>query len=78
MKADNLIHMANQIGDFFETMPEREEALDDLATHIRKFWEPRMRRALLAALDTEEAQGMHDIVQAALRKHRADLQPATD
>ena len=78
MKADNLIHMANQIGDFFETMPEREEALDDLATNIRKFWEPRMRRALLAALDTEEAQCMHDIVQAALRKHRADLQPATN
>ena len=76
MKADNLIHMANQIGEFFETMPEREEALDDLATHIRKFWEPRMRRALLAALDTDQAQDMRDIVQAALRKHRADLQPA--
>ncbi|WP_295960870.1 formate dehydrogenase subunit delta [Rhodoferax sp.] len=76
MKADNLIRMANQIGEFFETMPEREEALDDIATHIRKFWEPRMRRALLAALDTDEAQGMREIVLAALRKHRADLQPA--
>ena len=30
MKSDNLIHMANQIGEFFETMPEREEALDDI------------------------------------------------
>ncbi|MEO5793678.1 MAG: formate dehydrogenase subunit delta [Rhodoferax sp.] len=77
MNADNLIHMANQIGEFFESMPEREEALDDIATHIRKFWEPRMRRTLLAALDTDEAQGMRDIVRAALRKHRADLQPAT-
>lgn len=76
MKSDNLIHMANQIGEFFESMPEREEALDDIATHIRKFWEPRMRRALLAALDTDEAQGMRDIVLAALRKHRTDLQPA--
>ena len=78
MKADNLIRMANQIGEFFETMPEREEALDDIASHLRKFWEPRMRRALLAALDTDEAQGMRDIVLAALRKHRADLQPATN
>ena len=58
-------------------MPEREAALDDIATHIRKFWEPRMRRALLAALDTDEALTMRDIVQAALRKHRVDLQPAT-
>ena len=76
MNADNLIHMANQIGEFFESMPEREEALDDIATHIRKFWEPRMRRTLLAALDTDEALGMRDIVLAALRKHRVDLQPA--
>jgi formate dehydrogenase subunit delta len=77
MNADNLIHMANQIGEFFETMPDRDEALDDIATHIRKFWEPRMRRALLAALDTDEAQSMREIVLVALRKHRADLQPAT-
>lgn len=76
MKSDNLIHMANQIGEFFETMPEREEALDDIANHIRKFWEPRMRRSLLAALDTDESKTMRDIVLAALRKHRADLQPA--
>ena len=78
MNADNLIRMANQIGEFFETMPEREEALDDIASHIRKFWEPRMRRALLAALDTEEAQTMRDIVLAALRKHRVDLQPVVN
>lgn len=76
MKSDNLIWMANKIGEFFETMPDREEALDDIATHIRKFWEPRMRRALLAALDTDEASTMRDIVLAALHKHRADLQPA--
>ncbi len=76
MKSDNLIRMANQIGEFFETMPEREEALDDIAGHIRKFWEPRMRRALLATLDTDESQGLRDIVLTALRKHRADLQPA--
>jgi formate dehydrogenase subunit delta len=76
MKSDNLIRMANQIGEFFETMPEREEALDDIAGHIRKFWEPRMRRALLAALDTDEALTMREIVLAALRKHRSDLQPA--
>jgi hypothetical protein len=26
MNNDNLIHMANQIGDFFESMPDRHEA----------------------------------------------------
>ena len=41
MDVDNLIHMANRIGEFFQAMPDRAEAVDGVATHIRKFWEPR-------------------------------------
>uniref|UniRef100_UPI001A8D0527 formate dehydrogenase subunit delta n=1 Tax=Trinickia mobilis TaxID=2816356 RepID=UPI001A8D0527 len=51
MNQEHLIVMANQIGEFFESMPDREEALAGVADHIRRFWEPRMRRAILAALD---------------------------
>ena len=40
--------MANRIGEFFQAMPDRQEALLGVATHIRKFWDPRMRRELLA------------------------------
>ena len=29
MDVNSLIEMANQIGDFFDSMPDREEALDD-------------------------------------------------
>ena len=43
---DNLVRMANRIGDFFEAMPDRPEALDGIATHIKKFWEPRMRKQI--------------------------------
>ena len=43
MDSANLVRMANRIGEFFEAMPEREEALQGIAEHIRKFWEPRMR-----------------------------------
>jgi len=50
MDIDNLIRMANRIGDFFEAMPDRDQALLDVAGHIQKFWEPRMRRELLAFL----------------------------
>ncbi|RQR21294.1 formate dehydrogenase, partial [Burkholderia sp. Bp9143] len=46
MDNGHLIDMANQIGAFFESMPDREEALSGIAEHIRRFWEPRMRRAL--------------------------------
>ena len=78
MKADNLIEMANQIGMFFDSLPDREEALTGIAEHIRKFWEPRMRRTLLAVLDgNAQEAGFTEIVLAALTKHRDSLVPAT-
>lgn len=78
MDSQNLIDMANRIGDFFDSMPDREEALTGIADHIRRFWEPRMRRALLAALDEPDASGieMSGIVREALIKHRDGLTPA--
>lgn len=78
MDNQNLIDMANRIGDFFESMPDREEALAGIADHIRRFWEPRMRRALLTALDEPVAGGiaMSGIVREALIQHRASLTPA--
>jgi formate dehydrogenase subunit delta len=78
MDEQNLIDMANRIGDFFDSMPDREEALAGVADHIRRFWEPRMRRALLAALDRPDMGGMQisPIVKEALLAHRDRLTPA--
>lgn len=78
MKTDHLIEMANQIGLFFDSLPDREEALTGIAEHIRRFWEPRMRRALLTELDVaHDDAGFSEIVRAALTQHRAALTPAT-
>ena len=68
MDAQNLVKMANRIGDFFEAMPDREEGLDGIATHIKKFWEPRMRRQIWAHIDAG-GEGMHPMVLEAIRKH---------
>ena len=51
MDIENLVKMANRIGQFFESMPDADEASREIALHLRKFWEPRMRQALLAHLD---------------------------
>jgi formate dehydrogenase subunit delta len=76
MDVGNLIEMANRIGEFFDSMPDREEAVDSVADHIRRFWEPRMRSALLAALDDRQAcDSMEPILREALIKHRGDLMP---
>ena len=78
MDVDNLIEMANRIGEFFDSMPDRAEAVDSVADHIRRFWEPRMRIAILTALDNPEASAtMEPIVREALNRHKADLQPKT-
>jgi formate dehydrogenase subunit delta len=48
MDIGNLIRMANRIGDFFgAACPDPAEAAAGVAGHIAKFWEPRMRAALL-------------------------------
>jgi formate dehydrogenase subunit delta len=77
MDTQSLLDMANRIGEFFDSMPDREEALNGVADHIHRFWEPRMRRALLSTLDEPEANGieMLPIVREALLKHREQLTP---
>ena len=76
MHADKLLRMANQIGDYFESMPDATEARDGIALHIRKFWEPRMRRELLAHIDATGGAGLHPAVLDAINGHREALTPA--
>ena len=45
-----LVMMANQIGRFF--VPQRGgDPVAAIADHLRKFWDPRMRAAIVAHLD---------------------------
>jgi formate dehydrogenase subunit delta len=67
MKAAKLIKMANQIGAFFEAMPDREQAVKDVAAHIQKFWEPRMRNALHDHVTRNGDEALSPIVRDALR-----------
>lgn len=73
MNPDHLIRMANQIGVFFESLPDRAEGLQGIATHLRKFWDPRMRRAFLALLDGGQATGLRPIVREAVQAHREQI-----
>ncbi|MEQ1685073.1 MAG: formate dehydrogenase subunit delta [Burkholderiaceae bacterium] len=73
MHTDSLIRMANQIGTFFEAMPDRAEALEGVAMHIKRFWEPRMRRALLTHVDEAGTAELNVMVAEAISLHRAVL-----
>jgi formate dehydrogenase subunit delta len=43
--------MANQIGRFFAHQKE-EQAVASINDHLRKFWDPRMRKQIVDELDT--------------------------
>jgi formate dehydrogenase subunit delta len=51
MSPDKLVYMANQIGKFFAHEAE-DKAVADTADHLQKFWDPRMRKAILVHLAT--------------------------
>ena len=75
MDPANLIHMANRIGEFFAAQPDRTEALDGIATHLQKFWAPRMRRQLFALIDAGQASALQPLVREALDRKRTNLAP---
>lgn len=72
MSPDKLAYMANQIGRFFATQPQAD-AVAGIADHVMKFWDPRMRAALLAHL--EEAK-LDPLPRAALERLRAEATAA--
>lgn len=66
---DKLVYMANQIGMFFKAQ-DTETASAKIAEHITKFWDPRMRNAILAHLDAGGA-GLDPATRRAVELLRA-------
>jgi formate dehydrogenase subunit delta len=75
MHLENLVSMANQIGTFFSAYPDRQEALEGIATHIHKFWEPRMRMRLIEAVAASQAQDLMPLVRDAVQANTEKLKP---
>ena len=70
---DKLVYMANQIGKFFRSQGH-DKAVSGTAEHIRKFWDPRMRKMIFAHLDAGGA-GLDPFVRDAIESLRKSEQP---
>jgi len=70
MNPMNLIKMANQIGAFFEAMPNREQAARGVADHILRSWEPRMRSRFFEYVDSRGEAELKPVVREALSRMR--------
>lgn len=67
MEIHHLVKMANEIGGYFAAMPDHEEAVSAIAQHLRNFWEPRMRRELIAYARQDEGDLKAIVREAVLR-----------
>ncbi len=65
---EKLVYMANQIGKFFASQ-DRDKAPAAIAEHLKKFWDPRMRTAIVAHLQAGGA-GLDPPVRSAVEKLR--------
>lgn len=63
---DAVVRMANQIARNFEAIG-RDAAIAATADHIDSFWDPRMKAAAFALLESEDA-GFSADAEAALRQ----------
>ncbi len=70
MSTEHLVQMANDIGHFFAAEPKREDAIAGIATHIKRYWDPRMRRQILAHLQAG-GEGLEELPREAV----ASLKP---
>jgi formate dehydrogenase subunit delta len=74
MDIHHLAMMANQIAEFFRTSnPDRGEAVAATAQHLRSFWDPRMRREIIARLnDGTDVSELNEVARDAFRRLAQD------
>ncbi len=66
MDKQNLVKMANNIGAFFNSEPDRDMAVAGIEQHLKNFWEPRMRSQIIEYLQNGGSE-LTDSVAAAVR-----------
>ncbi|HTT42375.1 MAG TPA: formate dehydrogenase subunit delta [Steroidobacteraceae bacterium] len=76
MNIDLLIKMANEIGMFFNGATA-DAAARDVATHLKRYWDPRMRRQIIGYLDERHGAGLSDVARAAVEQLRAESAAGT-
>jgi formate dehydrogenase subunit delta len=66
MSIEHLVRMANDIADYFRSEPDREAAIAGVSNHMKKFWDPRMRRQIAAHLREQAGVGLSELARAAV------------
>lgn len=65
MHIEQLIIMANDIATFFQGAVDRSEAVQSVATHLRRYWDPRMRKQIIECYQAGETD-LSELARAAV------------
>jgi formate dehydrogenase subunit delta len=66
MNIDLLIKMTNEIGAFFAGTTDPQQAARDVANHLQRYWDPRMRAQMLKYYEQRQGAGLSDIAKNAV------------
>jgi formate dehydrogenase subunit delta len=67
MDVERLVAMANDIAAFFDSDADKKVAVEGVRFHISRFWEPRMRREIIAHVSAGGA-GLTPTAREAVRQ----------
>ena len=62
---ERMVYMANQIADFFVAQPD-DKAAAQIAEHLIAFWDPSMRRDIIAHLEATDGAGLSPAAREAV------------
>ena len=63
MNIDLLVNMANEIGAFFSGTTDTQGASAEVARHLNRYWEPRMRAQMLSYYEQRQGAGLSEIAR---------------
>ena len=63
---EHLVKMANQIESFFRSEIDRNIAVENISSHIKRFWDPRMRKEIIQHVQSG-GHGLGDLSLEAIK-----------
>jgi len=69
MQIERLVTMANQIGGFFKSFPDQQQAKKDIANHLTNFWARDMRLQIMAHVAENNGAGLDNMVRDSIKEY---------
>ena len=66
MNSSQLVKMVNDISNFFISEEDKNEAINGVAGHITRFWDPRMRKEIIEYMINDGGEGLSVLSREAI------------